>query len=225
MGDAIQGRALQRPESAHPLSPFMENEMDEQDVDQQINPDILRLTRIKSRQLAGRYGFASYDAEDIQQDLLLDYLKRAHSFNANRCNRKSFARLIICNRVSTLIEEQYAGCRDYRAPLVSIDQFGDAIHPQVSDPTGRLFAERLTLRLDIERTLTRLPSRLVSLCHLLMVCETISAAAAKAGISRATFYRQIHQVRAEFARAGLGETFVGASTTRSRQCVLAEIEA
>jgi DNA-directed RNA polymerase specialized sigma24 family protein len=188
--------------------------MDEQDCQEQIDADILRLTSIKSRQLAGKYGFASYDAEDIQQDLLLDYLRRLPSFNAHRCSRRTFARLVVHNRVSTLIAERKAGCRDYRACRVSVDQplhaqnpySGDTggAHLWVADPnTGSLFETRLTLYLDVEQILTQLPGPLVSLCRLLMVCETSSEAAARSGISRATLYRRIQQVRAEFDRAGL----------------------
>jgi len=208
--------------------------MDDEDLHQDINSDILRLTRIKSRQLAGNYGFSAYDAEDIQQDLLLDYLKRARSFNANCSDQRSFARLVIRHGVATLIERRSARRRHARASQTSLDQDRDvyslnadengAVHRRVADRLiGGMFEKDVLLQIDIERILIHLPRTLASLCQLLMFCESASEAAAKAGISRATLYRQIHQVRTEFARAGLGERPIGGSMTRSRKCMLAEI--
>jgi DNA-directed RNA polymerase specialized sigma24 family protein len=184
--------------------------VDAQQFHQQIESDVLRLTRIKSRQLAGKYGFARYDAQDIQQDLLLDYLKRAPCYNAHRCNPRTFAHLVVRNRVSRLIEERSAACRDYRQ--VSVDGTRDTQDPNSTEicavrsrVAGRNtgFEARLNLRLDVERALTRLPRPLAGLCRLLMICETSSEAAARAGISRATLYRHIRDVRAAFTQAGL----------------------
>jgi RNA polymerase sigma-70 factor, ECF subfamily len=187
--------------------------MDEHDFQHQIDSEILRLTRFKSRELAGKYGFASYDAEDIQQDLLLDYLKRSPAFDAYRCNKIGFARMLVRNGMSTLIQKHTAECRDYRACQISIDQSrnGQSLNrgeteltpSRFADPNTRTLEKKLTLRIDVERILARLPGPLVSLCVLLMVCDTTSEAASVAGISRATLYRRIHQVRAVFAQAGM----------------------
>jgi RNA polymerase sigma factor (sigma-70 family) len=184
--------------------------VDEQEFHQQIESDVLRFTRIKSRQLAGKYGFARHDAQDIQQDLLLDYLKRAPCYNAHRCNPRTFARLVVRNRVSTLIEERSAACRDYRQ--VSVDRTRDSQGPNSlenyaagSRVAGRHagFEARLNLRIDVERALTRLPRPLEGLCRLFMTCETSFEVAARAGISRATLYRQLGKVRAAFTQAGI----------------------
>jgi RNA polymerase sigma-70 factor (ECF subfamily) len=183
--------------------------MVEQDFQHQIDSGIWRLIRIKSRQLAGKYGFATYDVEDIQQDLLLDYLKRSPSFNAHRCSRMGYARMIVRNRISTLVDERRAGCRDYRMCQVSLDQRLDSqslnsVHSWLAEPnTGNIFEGILTLRLDVEGILVRLPGSLAGLCRLLMVCETSSEVASRAGISRATLYREIQKLRAVFAQAGM----------------------
>src|SRR5580698_2601982 len=185
--------------------------MDERERHQQVNPAILKITRFKSQQLAGRFGFASYDDEDIQQDLLLDYLQRSRFFDCHRCSRRSFARLVIDNRIATLIAAQQAACRDYRACRISLDQpisaarnrsdASDVLTGSTASSAECRFDE--SLELDVQRVLDRLPAALVHLCRLLMVCETSSEAAAKAGISRATLYRQIHQAQAVFAQAGM----------------------
>jgi DNA-directed RNA polymerase specialized sigma24 family protein len=184
--------------------------MDERE-DQQIDPAVLRLARFKGRQLAGKYGFAGDDAEDIQQELLLDYLKRSLSFDAHRCNRRTFARLVFDHHAAALIEAQTAGCRDHRLCRISLDQVAgqhqsrgpEQVEWRVGKPCERRFSEsRFNTKLDVERTLIRLPAVLASICRLLMVCDSAVEVAAKAGISRATLYRRVHQARNAFIEAG-----------------------
>jgi hypothetical protein len=69
---------------------------------------------------------------------------------------------------------------------------------------GQLAAEdRLPLSIDVARLVTRLPKELACICGLLMALQSPCEVAAKARISRATLYRRIGQIRAEFAVAGL----------------------
>src|SRR5580704_5589016 len=155
----------------------MENEMDEYDFQYQIDRDILRLIRIKSRQLAGKYGFASFDADDIQQDLVLDYLKRSPSFNAHRCNRRTFTRLVVSNCVATIIAARKASRRDYRVHQLSLNQRLDRRDPNslelgeiLIDPPSRAFEAGLNIAMDVDRLLARLPTGLADLCRSIMAC-------------------------------------------------------
>jgi hypothetical protein len=186
--------------------------VDEREFPQQIDPEIMRLTRFKSRQLAGRYGFLRYDAEDIQHDLLLDYLQRSKSFDSHRCSRRTFAQRIVNNRIATILEARKAACRDYRVRRLSLNERVDADDsPEVAEilaavidlSNGCPFEAMLNLRLDVERALARLPAAQAHLCRLLMVCDTCAEAAARAGMSRATLYRNIGRARAVFAQVGL----------------------
>ena len=120
--------------------------VDEQGFQPQIDPDILQLTRIKSRRLAGRYGFARHDVEDIQQELLLDYLQRSSSFDAHRCTRRTFALLVINNRIATLIEAKQAACRDYRACRISLDQPRDHLGRKQSEVGDALAGDCISVR-------------------------------------------------------------------------------
>jgi hypothetical protein len=186
--------------------------VDEQHFQQQIDPAIIRLARFKSGQLAGRYGLAEYDAEDIQQDLLLDYLCRCKSYDARRCNHFTFARLVIDNCIATIIETRTASCRNHGTRPVSLDEQLDRHDPNSAafaetliDPQTRSLEAQLNLFLDIDRFLSCLPAGLVRICRSIMVCDTCVTAAAKVGLSRATFYRQIRSMRKELSRGGLGE--------------------
>ncbi len=194
--------------------------MDETDQGQQLDPAILRLARFKGRQLAGKYGFARHEDEDIQQELLLDYLQRSRSFDSHRCSHQTFTRLVVNNRRGRLIEAQKARCRDYRLCRISLDQpFDppggphsprlDQILVIIARPCGwRSLESQLNLRVDVERILIRLPAGLMKVCRLLMAGDSAVDVAAMVGVSRATLYRRLEHVRAAFVKAGFG----GAST-------------
>jgi RNA polymerase sigma factor (sigma-70 family) len=186
--------------------------MDEHKNDQ-IDPDVLRLARAKSWQLAGKYGFRLYDAEDIQQELVLDYLRRLRSFKPNRCNRRTFAALVIRNRISTLIAERSASSRGYRACHIAIEPtdcpFSDLVLTRIAfsaltDHREGIFPEeRRVQQIDTTRVLEHLATPLRRICGLLMICDDISEVAYKAGISRATLYRRLVAIRAAFLQAKL----------------------
>jgi RNA polymerase sigma factor (sigma-70 family) len=187
--------------------------MDEHKNDQ-IDPDVLRLALAKSWQLAGKYGFRFHDAEDIQQELVLDYLRRLRSFKPNRCNRRTFAALVIRNRISTLIAERSATSRGYRARHIAIDEptdgpFSDlgiartASSALIDHREGIFPEERRVQQIDTTRVLEHLATPLRRICALLMICDDISEVASKAGISRATLYRRLVAIRAAFLQAKL----------------------
>ncbi len=188
--------------------------MDESNHQQLLDPTIFRLTRFKARQLAGRFGFAYHDVEDIQQDLLLDFLCRSRRFDSHRCSRRTFARFVVNNRVAALVQARKAACRDHRVDRLSLDHpigqqdgsgFPSFSGADIANQRRWMSLEsQLNLRLDVAGVLIRLPAALVDVCRLLMVSDSATDAAAKAGISRATFYRRIAKVRTAFAEAGLG---------------------
>jgi RNA polymerase sigma-70 factor (ECF subfamily) len=196
---------------AHPPPFKEERSVDEQELPPQIDSAILKLTRLKSRYLVGKYGFGRHDAEDIQHELLLDYLKRSGSFDTSHFRRETFVRLVINHRIATIIEAQRAACRDYRVCWVSLDQptghrernslkLIDVMEDNASP--FRQFESSLNLSLEVERVLRKLPADLRHLCRMLMQSENCAEAATMAGISRATLYRRIQWIREAFTRAG-----------------------
>jgi DNA-directed RNA polymerase specialized sigma24 family protein len=179
--------------------------VDEKRDSQQLDPAIVQFARFKARQLAGKYGFARHDAEDIQQDLLLDYLRRSRSFDSHRCSRRTFGRLVIDNHIAAIIAGQRAACRDHRICPFSFDHRDeDLVQPQLGEilRDQRLAESLLNLQLDVDRMLLQLPAALIRICRLLMVCDSAVDAAARAGISRATLYRRLQEIRRSFVEAG-----------------------
>jgi RNA polymerase sigma-70 factor, ECF subfamily len=186
--------------------------MDEREF-QHLHSNFLHLARIRSRQVARAYRLLPDDADDIQQELVLDYLRRLPRFESHRGSRTAFAQLTIRNRISTLVAERSASSRGYRACHLPLDELPAATFPcprqaQVAliDPkTGIAPDARLVQRLDVKRAMKHLTVPLKRICILLMICDKASEVADMAGISRATLYRRILLIRAAFVQAGLSE--------------------
>jgi hypothetical protein len=83
-------------------------------------------------------------------------------------------------------------------------------HSPGLDPIPSVISRRseeakLNLRLDVERILIRLPAGRVKLCRLLMAGGSAVDVATVVGISRATLYRRLQEIRMAFVEARWGE--------------------
>ena len=84
------------------------------------------LIRFKARQLVGKAGFTASDREDIEQELILDLLRRLPKYDPKRAQRNTFIARVVEHRVATLIAAQKAGIRDYWRCRCSLnDRFED----------------------------------------------------------------------------------------------------
>jgi hypothetical protein len=184
----------------------------------QVDPSAYRYARLKSRQLAGKYGFLHADAVDIEHELLLDCLNRSRAHDGTRCSPHTFFRLVIDHRISTLIESQKAACRDYRLSRLSLDAplstGGGSPYVRSDLKTGDCYPgprsaastspETLwQLRTDLDRLLAQMPAKLSCICRLIIDGVGAGDIVARTGVSRATLYRRLGQIRSLFERAGL----------------------
>ena len=91
-----------------------------------IDPYAAGLIKYKARRLIGQAGFTASDREDIEQELILDLLRRLPKYDPKRAQRNTFIARVVEHRVATLIEAQKAGIRDYRRCRCSLnDRFED----------------------------------------------------------------------------------------------------
>jgi DNA-directed RNA polymerase specialized sigma24 family protein len=174
--------------------------------------EVLRFIPWKARQLAGKYGFRYDEKEDIEQELRLACLKRSSCFDPTRSKPHTFMRLVVNHRVAALIESQKAQCRDYRLRR-SLEDSCDGTDRTFSGLADFVFSQNQRQwtrfeynqhrQLDIQRAVTNLPPLLRHICRLLIAIDDVSLVAAAAGISRATLYRRIQQIRQRFIEAKL----------------------
>ena len=182
-----------------------------------IDPYAAGLIRFKARQLVGQAGFTASDREDIEQELILDLLRRLPKYNPKRAQRNTFIARVVEHRVATLIEAQKAGIRDYRRCRCSLnDRFEDEDGRSVeraetfdqedyllrtgaqSRPTDELSA----LAIDVTAVLEGLPRELRNLCWRLQA-ETVTEISRGTGVPRGTIYESIKKLREIFEDAGL----------------------
>ncbi len=184
---------------------------------QGIDDYAVQLIKYKARQLVGRVGFTESDREDLEQEMVLDLLRRLPKFDPKRAGRNTFIARIVEHKVATIIEAQKAGMRDYRLCSCSLndrleDEEGRSIERmEIIDQedylrrTGKLsrpMSELRNLSIDLRSAVQTLPPELRELCKRLQT-ESVTEISRDTGIPRGTIYESIKKLRAIFEDAGL----------------------
>lgn len=184
---------------------------------QGIDDYAVQLIKYKARQLVGRVGFTESDREDLEQEMVLDLLRRLPKFDPKRAGRNTFIARIVEHKVATIIEAQKAGMRDYRLCSYSLndrleDEEGRSIERMETIDqedylrrTGKLsrpMSELRNLSIDLRSAVQTLPPELRELCKRLQT-ESVTEISRDTGIPRGTIYESIKKLRAIFEDAGL----------------------
>ena len=157
----------------------------------------LKIIRHKSQQFVGKAGFGTADREDIEQELVLDLVRRLPRFDATRASERTFMARVVDHGAATLAAAQAAGVRDYRRRAGSIEDPAFFCEEPSSDDE-----EQLGRRLDIARVLRRLPEEDRRLCEQLAVYSENEIASAT-GSTRYRLAEARARLRRRFERAGL----------------------
>ena len=175
------------------------------------------LIRYKARQLVGQAGFTVSDRDDLEQELVLDLLRRLPKYDPKRAQRNTFIARVVEHRVASLIEAQKAGIRDYRRCRCSLnDRFEDENGRSVEraetlDQEGYLLRtgaqsrpsdELSALAIDVAVVLETLPPELRELRRRLEAA-TVTEISRDTGVPRGTLYESIKKLREIFEDAGL----------------------
>ena len=166
------------------------------------------LIRSKARTLIGKAGFTSADCEDIEQELALDLLARLENYDPKKSKRNSFMARVVEHRISTLLEERHAACRDWRLCRESLDdpewqerEEGTSRIENQPDPTTPT-RDDLALEMDLRNAVENLPPDLRDLWERLLH-SNIHRVAREIGIPRTTLYYHLKRLRAALREAGL----------------------
>jgi len=150
-----------------------------------------------ARRLAHRLGLAGDHADDLRQELLLDLLERRARFDPERSPFTAFARMVMRHHAATLADRLVRELRRPLKPLV--EDLADLDEDTDDRPTDGVVDPMLATaveRLDLARTLDRLPEVLRAICAALEDHPTTDAAGTYPA-SRATFYRRLAELRLE----------------------------
>jgi RNA polymerase sigma-70 factor, ECF subfamily len=182
-----------------------------------IDAYTVRLVTFKAKQLTLHPGFSDADREDIEQELLLDLLRRQPKYDPERAQNSTFVARVVEHRAATLIEERTACRRDHRCQAFSlnepIEEGGDACceRSETFDQddyllrTGRQARSSDELRdlgIDVRTVVDGLPDAMRSVCQRLMH-DSVTDVSRDTGVPRSTLYGIIGKIRAAFKDAGL----------------------
>ncbi len=183
-----------------------------------------RLLSGLARRLGSRFVRFGYSPSDLEQELVLQYLRRHHRHDPKRASAATFASHVCRNRAIQLLESAAAAKRGHGMQVESLSDLVPVGHEatiQREDTlslddcdiklgrASRPAAELLPLRLDVERAIRRLPVELGQVARLLAEDFRPAEAARVLNISRASVYRAIGST--DHASLALGQ----ASLTRT----------
>ena len=178
-----------------------------------IDPRIVACVRHHASRI--RCSLLGMQVEDVEQELMLHIHRRLPQFDPCRSSIRTFTDRIARNCIANLAEAAYAQKRGSGFEILASDAMAfngdDGSSPIGSDQEAVLDTEHqvgfapeafLNLRIDLWRAFDRLPPTLRT-CLLGLFDNTVSAAARRAGVSRATTYSRIAALRERLRAAGL----------------------
>lgn len=160
--------------------------------------------RLQAWKLAGKYGFAVHETEDIRQELTLHLLKQWPNYDETKSEPTTFIAAVINAKVRDMLRVQRAQLREEPLDDFLEEELDEGIldgirgQPDVSD------FDRIDLRLDFETVMARLPPDLRQIAELLQEMS-VTDAAHTLGLPRSTLRDQLPAIRAHFIAAGYGD--------------------
>lgn len=166
-----------------------------------------------ARAVGKRHRLPPADVEDLSQDLMLSVLSRAHLFDAERSSWPTFSSLVMRHAAADAAPRIV---RDQRraGPSLAELSFDIAADLVVEGADGRTNGmpwhevpaegghDARDLAIDVREFIADLPVPLRTLA-LLLVVHGPSEAERRACMSRAGFWRAVHELRMRFRMAGL----------------------
>ncbi|MGL4464601.1 MAG: sigma factor [Planctomycetia bacterium] len=161
----------------------------------------------KANELAGKYGFAADETDDIRQELSLHLLRHWASYDETKGKVTTFIQNAVDGKVCVMIRDQRRAKRDSRRER-SLSQVEDAIEfgkldgvrgqPEISD------LSLVELRSDCDDIVGNLPPQLREIADLLKL-NSPAEVARQLDIPKTTFWRRMTELRKHFVAAGFGD--------------------
>lgn len=176
------------------------------------------LIRHKARQLCRNLGFSSTDREDLEQELTMHLLTKAHLFDPGRASSSTFAERVIRTTIAMMLRDRSRQKRAAGFKALSLEgtdvvqghgiaSLRDLLRPSdLGRRTGMGDEERRAETVAaVNDALQSLPPDLQDLCSRL-INGTTASAARDMGISRRQVRNAIERVRRHFEASGLGDS-------------------
>lgn len=176
------------------------------------------VVRLTAHALVRRGGLPEQDREDVEQELMLDLLRRLPRFDPERATYRTFVARVVAHGAARLLAARRSENSNGRRAALSLhdevpDGDGETVErwETLDEETGRrraggrADAESVRdLRLDVAEVLAALPPEMRELCEELLH-DSVRKVARSTGTSHSTLLRRMRPIRARFEAAGLDD--------------------
>lgn len=181
-----------------------------------IDESTHKLVKSKACYFARRRRCAN-DPADLEQEVMLQLVRRCHRFNPQKGCWTAFAKVVCRTQLLSVLEQhcaqrrsrsKEAGSLNARAQRGAgdelVSQLASDCHARRLGGSGRSEQEQLDTRIDLDAAMTLLPSTQRQICERLKV-DSPTDVARDLGMSRGALYDHIGQIRERFDQAYLRE--------------------
>jgi RNA polymerase sigma-70 factor (ECF subfamily) len=171
--------------------------------------EIAMARRLSSEFLAQHGWIKGYDVDDLMQECLIQWYLAHHTYQPGKgTSRRTYMARVVKRRLQNILNEQLAEKRAADRFATSLDELLGATELGLKDliPTSQKPAEPdISLKLDLQRALSRLTPDQRKLCLLLRQGYGIREISIMLRKPRATIYDDIKRIRKTFTEAGMDE--------------------
>ena len=179
--------------------------MKNQTIDQTYLDAALAAAATRTYRLAARLGLPSGDREDMHQELLLDLLERAPNFDPQRASANTYTGVVSKHRavelVDALMKDRARMCFHSGGTAAANDPQmdepdeydGDNVVPMWAEDRD-LFSDSMAL-MDLQKALVYMNDEQLAFFELLETHQDLPSAWKACGVSSATFYRRVAEMR------------------------------
>lgn len=182
----------------------------------------VKAAKVRTHQLAARHGLSPAEREDIQQELMLDLLEHRHKFDPAKGSPGTFTGMVSKHRAVELLDgliKQRMRYTDFGTASKKISAAND---PEIGsskadsaddcidaiqfkrDPDHDLFTDGMAMH-DLNAAIAFMNGQQSALLNLLTEHSDIASACAASGLSTASFYRRVNELRMHLRMFGLRE--------------------
>lgn len=169
-----------------------------------IDQYVVNQVRYHARKLIRHPGIHGMEVEDIEQELMLDYLSRSQAYDPEKAGWKTFVDRILNHKCANIIEDAKAKKRGGGVQEVSLDAWlegrdgeDDELPDHVYDRT-----EAIHFAIDLNQVIRDLPEPLASLLVQLGIYN-VSEISQRTGVPRSTLYGSINELRGRLREQGI----------------------
>lgn len=171
-----------------------------------INTYVINQVHYHARSLIRHPSIHNYEIEDLEQEMMLDYLSRIQAYDLEKASFKTFVDRILNHKCARIIENSNAQKRGSGLSEFSLDSWlenPDGENNELPDPISENSSAH-DLLIDLKQATKNMEPKLVVLMIQLST-HSMSEISRLTGIPRSTLYDTLSRLRDELTSYGIQE--------------------